>query len=197
MLGMTRSLKRAPFSTGPAAWIAVLLLSAPLLAGAAVSVSFTSSDLPDVGGQHFRAYEYVISGGFVDGYTLTLEFPVAAYGDPITVLQAPTLLTLSLLQPVPGPVPFSGLLMLTAFTPPASFQDTLRVSFLSLAAPGPQPFEVADSNFGGLVVQQGSTTDSATAAVVPEPPAGALFAAGLALLAVLKRSPFSRCRSPH
>ena len=197
MLETTRSPRHPRLRAGPvAAWIAALLLSAPLLAGAAVTVRFTDVDLPDtVAGQDLRAYDYVISGGFNADDTLTLDFPAAAYDQLIVVSDPTTLFALPLIPNVgPGT---SGLLMLTALTAlPATFQDSLRVSFVSVAggSPGAQPFDVVDV---GLVTLQMSSTVSAAAADVPEPATGALFAAGLALLAVLRRSPFSRSRSPH
>ena len=198
MLENTRSPRHPRLRAGPvAAWIAALLLSAPLLAGAVVTVRFTSVDLPDVmAGQDLRAYDYVISGGFNDGDTLTLEFPAAVYGDPITVVSGPTTLFASPVIPNAGSGT-SGLLALTALTAlPMTFQDNLRVSFVSLAggSPGAQPFTVIDSVFTTPPLQNSFTV---SAAAVPEPAAGALFAAGLALLAMLRRSPFSRSRSPH
>ena len=199
MLENTRSPRRPRLRASPvAAWIAALLLSAPLMAGAVVTVRFTDVDLRDTfAGQDLRAYDYVISGGFNDGDTLTLEFPAAVYGDPITVVSGsgPTTLFASPVIPNVGSST-SGLLALTALTAlPMTFQDNLRVSFVSLAggSPGAQPFTVVNSSFA--TVQPTSLTVSAAA--VPEPAAGALFAAGLALLAVLRRSPFSRSRSPH
>ena len=193
--------RSGPRFPSPAAWITVLLLSAPLVAGAVVTVSFTSIDLTDVVvGQDLRANDYVISGGFSDGATLTLDFPATAYaqldvpvppaaGAPATLLAAP------LVQPNAGSGD-SGLLMLTAPTAlPTTFQDSLRVSFVSLAggSPGTQTFDVVDSGFA--TVQPTSFT--VAAAAVPEPAAGVLFAVGLALLAMLRRSSSSRGRSPQ
>lgn len=200
MLENTRSPRHARLRAGPfAAWIAALLLSAPLLAGAAVIVRFTSFDLPDtVIGQDLRGYDYVISGGFSNGDTLTLEFPFAAY-DQIKLETPPTTLSpsLPLLQP-DSVLGTRGLLLLTAVsTLPPTFQDSLRVSFVSVAggSPGAQPFQVIDSGFSTI---QTSFTVSATAAnAVPEPATGGLLAAGLALFAVLRRSPFPRGRSLH
>ena len=199
MLENTRLPRRPRLCAGPvAAWIAALLLSAPLLASAAVTVLFTDVDLPDtVAGQDLRAYDYVISGGFSDFDTLTLEFPVAVYGEPITIVSDPT--TLSASPPIPNAGPnTSGLLMLTALSAlPTTFQDSLRVSFVSVAggSPGAQPFEVINSVFS--TIQMSSTVSATAGNAVPEPATGGLVAAGLALFAVLRRSLFSRGRSLH
>ena len=199
MFENTLSAKHPRLRAGPVvAWIAALLLSAPLLAGAAVTVRFTSLDLTDtVVGQDLRAYDYLISGGFNDGDTLTLEFPAAVYGEPITVVTDPT--TLFALPPIPNIGPgTSGLLMLTALSAlPMTFQDSLRVSFVLVAggSPGAQPFEVADSMLS--TIQMSSTVSATASNAVPEPATDGLVAAGLALFAVLRRSPFLRGRSLH
>ena len=116
---------------GVAAWVAAVLLSAPLIAGAAVTVHYTDVDLTDlIAGQDLRAYDYAVDGSFSDGDTLTLEFPAAGF-DQITLVSGPG--TLFAAPPLPAVLGAPGLLMLTAPAAlPATFHDSLRVSFVSV-----------------------------------------------------------------